>query len=176
MNSDRSLQDDFCYQIAGPHYWLNLLPSSFPIRAQRGKPGRQYGCCRGRGVREGGKEEGRGGEGGRSPCFILCNSNPSFIHHHPTHAAEMVEGAVTAPSIFPVQTQSDVMVLLKRRCLLIWEPIALNQRQAAFWNWIRGRFEFHFSALLDPVKKSWGNLWIVILKLPTPKLSQTAGC
>lgn len=37
LNPDRSLQD--CYQIARPHYWQNPSPSSFPIRAQRGKCG-----------------------------------------------------------------------------------------------------------------------------------------
>lgn len=88
----------------------------------------------------------------------------------------MDEGAVTSPGTFPVQTQHDVIVLLKRRCLLVWERIVLNQRQAAFWNWIMGTFEFYFSALLDTytVKKSWGDHWIALCnsKITYTKASQ----
>lgn len=113
MNSDKSLQDDFCYQIAGPHYWQNLLQSSFPIRAQRGS---RATCCNGRQYGRWGESLGelRGGETEKdiNSCFIVCNSNPSFVHHHPTQTAEMDEGAVTAPSIFPVQTQYDVTQML----------------------------------------------------------------
>lgn len=148
MNSDRSLQNDFCYQIAGPHYWLNLLPSSFPIRAQRGSPAT---CCNG--WQYGEVEECLGELRGRekrgeipaSFSVIQILHLPTVILHTPQKRTKMLQ----LPRAAPVQTQYDVMVLLNRRCLLIWGLIVLNQRHAALWNWIRGRFEFYFSALLD---------------------------
>lgn len=88
----------------------------------------------------------------------------------------MYKGAVTALSTFPVQTQYDVIVLLKHRCLLIWGQIVSNQWHAALWNWIRGRFEFYFSALLDTVQKSWGDLLAPCNSKPSPKLPRTAAC
>lgn len=39
-----SINSDSCYQIEGPHYWLNLLPSCSPIRAERWGPAT---CCKG---------------------------------------------------------------------------------------------------------------------------------
>lgn len=102
-----------------------------------------------------GRGKGKGGElKGREKkreisSFIFCNISPLFVHHHPTHTTEFSEGAVTSLEHISCPNTYDVMVLLKCRCLLIWRQIILNQQRALPWNWIRGRFEFYISALLQ---------------------------
>ena len=118
----RPLQDDFCYQIAGPHYLLNLLHPAFqlecrgeawPLVVMNDSMGAREVEEAFRVEREGGREK----EKERNSFSSFCDSNRSFVHHHHTHIGEREEGAVTALTIFRVQIQYDVIVLCL--CLLI---------------------------------------------------------